>query len=211
MCVYSYSGYILSVCKMLKKIIAERVFYLKMIVTIVRLSRKIDDIMFFDSSLGIVYIVFKILLLGFICFWVGVVLYSVYKSKWKLFKRIDIAKLNKDLIWSNFLKLFSNRMLKEYLIKQVYKKLFQIILLIVLWNTNIVYKFMGFLAMMASFDYLKFIFEQKKLDKKNFSLTYFMQTKITVNWFIKYVCIFSMLYFLNYIFLKYNILKLWFK
>lgn len=185
-----------------------------MIITIFRLFRKTDDIMFFDSSLGIWYIVFKTLLVGFICLWVGVVLYSVYKSKWKLPKRKDIAKLKKYLTWSNFLKLFTYHMIGWYLIKKVYKGLFKLLIEIFYLDTNILYKFMGFLAMMASFEYLKFIFEQlNKLDKKDFSLTCFMQTKITVNWFIKYVYIFFMgdILIKYYIFKKYNILKLWFK
>lgn len=199
---------------MLKKIKATRVFYLKMILTILRFSPKTDDIMFFDSSLGIWYIVFKTLLVGFICLWVGVVLYSVYKSKSKFFKRKDIANLKKYLTWSNFLKLFKYRMIAWYLIKKVYNGLFVLLIEIFYLDTNILYKFMGFLAIMASFEYLKFIFEQlNKLDKKDFSLTCFMQTKITVNWFIKYVCIFCMwnIFIKYYILKKYNILKLWFK
>ena len=73
-------------------------------------------------------------------------------------------------------------MIAWYLIKKVYKRLFVLLIEIFYLDTNILYKFMGFLAMMASFDYLKFIFEQlNKLDKKDFSLTCFMQTKITVN------------------------------
>lgn len=189
-------------------------FYLKMIITIFRLFLKTDDKMFFDSSLGIWYIVLKTLLVAFVCLWVGVVLYSVYKSKWKLPKRDDIAKLKKYLTWSNFFKLFTYHMIAWYLIKKVYKKLFLLLIEIFYLDTNILYKFMGFLAMMASFEYLKFIFEQlNKLDKKDFSLTCFMQTKITVNWFIKCVYIFCMGdIVIKYIILKkYNILKLWFK
>ena len=188
---------------MLIQVKSRRVFYLKMIITIIRLSPKID-IMFFDSSLGIWYIVFKTLLVGFICLCAGVVLYSVYRSKWKLPKHKDIAKLKNYLTWSNFLILFTYRKIAWYLIKRVYKWVF--ILLIEIFNleTNILYKFMGFLAMMASFEYLKFIFEQlSKLDKKDFSLTCFMQTKITINWFIKYVCFFCLVH----IFIKYYILK----
>lgn len=185
-----------------------------MIITILRLSPKTDHTMFFDSSLGIWYIVFKTLLVGFICLWVGVVLYSAYKYKWKLPKRKDIAKLKKYLTWSNLLKLFTYHMIAWYLIRKLYKELFELLTEIFYLDTNILYIFMGFLAMKASFEYLKFIFDQlNKSDKKDFSLTCFMQTKITVNWFIKCVYIFCMgdIFIKYIIFKKYNILKLWFK
>ena len=191
------------------------VLYLKMIITIFRLYPKINYISFFDSSLGIWYIVFKILLGGFICLCTGVVLYNVYKSKWNPPKYEHIVQLKNSLTWYNLLKLLTLSNITWCLIKRVYKWLFILLLEIYYLDTNILYQFMGFLALMASFEYLKSIFEQLiKSDKKDFSLTSsYMRKKITLNWFIKCVCIFC----IGKIFLKYNILKilyffnLWFK
>ena len=190
---------------MLKQVKSGRVFYLKLIIIIFRVFLKNNYILFLDSSLGIWYIVFKILLVGCICLCTGVVLYNVYKSKWKSPKHEDIAKLKNYLTWSNFLKILTYHNLTWYLINRVYKKL--IILLIGLFklDTNILYIFMGFLTIVVSFEYLKFIFEKQlsKSDKKDFSFTSYMQNKFTLNWFIKYVCIFC----IGQIFIKHYIFK----
>lgn len=191
------------------------VFYLKMIITIFRLYPKINYILFFDSSLGIWYIVFKILIGGFICLCTGVVLYNVYKSKWNPPKYEDIAKLKNYLTWSNFLSLLTLSCIGLYLTKRVYKRLFIWLLEIFNLDANILYRFMGFIALTASSDYLEFIFKQlSKSYKKDFSLTSrYMKNKFTLKWFIKCVCVFC----ISEISLKYSILKklyffnLWFK
>lgn len=150
--------------------------------------------------------VFKILIVGFICLWTGVVLYNVYKSKWNPPKYEHIAKLKNSLTWFNFVGLFTFSNIAWYLINRAYKWLFILLLEISNMDANILYKFMGFLALMASFEYLKIIFKQLgKSDKKDYSLTScYMQNKFTLNWFIKCVCFFC----IWEIFLKYYILKI---
>lgn len=156
------------------------------------------------SSLAICYVVFKFFVVGFICLCVGVVLYNVYKSKWNPPKYEDIAKLKKRftlqafkslLTWSNivrFLSLLTWSITVRFLARGVNKWLFEIILVIINWNVNILFKFMGVLAIMAIIEYLDSIINQLfKTGKIDFSLAYSdMKNKLTLNWFIKRICIF---------------------
>ena len=159
------------------------------------LLREIDHMLPSHSScfsLGIFYVVFKFFVLGFICLCVVVVLYNAYKSKWNPPKYEDIAKLKKRFTWQAFKSLFTLSNIVRFLARKVNKWLFELILVIINWNTNILFKFMGVLAIMAIIEYLDIINTQwLKTGEVDFSLAYSeIKNKLTLNWLIKRICFF---------------------
>ena len=194
--------------KLFRLIKSCALFFSKLLIAVLGsyLCAKIKYRLFFGSSLATWYIALKILIVGFICLCLGVVIYNAYKSKWNPAKYQNIAKLSKYLRWSIFFGLFTYSRIGWFLTKRVYTWLFLLLLDIINWDTNILCEFMGFLALMASFEYIKICFKQlSKTDKKDFSLTSSdMKDKFTLNWFIRFICVFCVWE----IFLKYSILNL---
>lgn len=151
------------------------------------------------SLLDICYVVFKFFAVGFICLCVGIVLYNIYKSKWNPPKYEDIAKLKKRFTLQAFKSLFTRsnivRLISlitwstivRFFARRVNRWLLEIILVIINWNVNILFKFMGVLAIMAIIEYLDSIINQLlETGKIDFSLAYSdMKKKLTINWFIQ--------------------------
>lgn len=157
-----------------------------------------------SSTLGTWFAVFKLLVSGFICLCVGVVLYKVYKSKWNLPKYEDIAKLKKGFTFQHLKSLLKLSNIGRFLVKRVNKWLFEMILVLINWNINILFKFMGVLVIMVITEYLDIITKQYfETGKVDFSLAYsHMKNKLTLIWFIMRIST-----FLYGIFIKDKIFK----
>jgi len=180
------------------------VLNIKIIIFIFKVYYKLSDTLSFAYCLHIDFDVFNIFRWAFICFWVSVALYNVYKSMLNVSISEHIAKLKKSINISCFFRRWRLYTIFLVLIKWVYKKLLYILLEIYNQDVNILYLFLVLIAVGTSFQYLvSIIKELNKPGKKDFSLTSsYMRNSFTLSKFILTVCLFCIWHILikGYIF-----------